>query len=106
MKADIVFRTDHFVATAFYRPDELLDFISITQVSPSNEFIDRLYEDDGAYGFSKWLEKRVDVPITLDPEFRQFFARAQNLEQAQKWMRKASSVLDKSIGQYNLLFML
>lgn len=106
MKAEIVYRTDHFEAQAFYDSHGEREFISITHSGPMNEFVSLLYEEDGAHRFSKWLEKRVSEPITLDPEFSQFFAIAQSQEEAEKWMRKASAVLDKSIEQYSSLFML
>lgn len=105
MKTELVHKTEHFEAVAFYDVHGELDFISITHSGPKNEFVDKLYEEDGAYGFAKWLEKRVDVGIVLDPEFSQFFANSTSLEMTEKWMRKATSVLNKAIDQYNSLFM-
>lgn len=104
MKAEIVHRTEHFVAQAFFDSHDDLDFISITHDQKRNEFVDKLYEQDGAYGFAKWLEKRVETQLVLDPEFSQFFANSTDLERTKQWMKEATAALNLGIMQYRALF--
>jgi hypothetical protein len=104
MRTEVICRTNHFEAVAFHHQNGDLDFISIVHIAHPNEFVDKLYDEDGAYGFSKWLEKRVNEPIDLDPEFSQFFANTRDPEIAKEWVRKASNVLDQSISEYKSLF--
>lgn len=104
MKA-IDFEGKHFVMTTFFKPDDTIDFVSLTDKGIRHPLIGEISGEDGAYGFSDWLENRLgrSEDIAYDPEYCQFFATAKSEAAGREWVKKADRVLDNAMQAYDSL---